>query len=75
LLVLLPGHAEGAFTRTLSHWGIKVKSPSSAHDLGDLQEHRILHVERIYEVPGGRRYAVLVPSIPSAPTVLSAISP
>jgi hypothetical protein len=75
LLVLLPGHADGAFTKALRAWGINVKSPSSAHDLDTLEQRQGLRVERIYEVPEGRRYAVLVPSVVSAPHVLSAKTP
>lgn len=77
ILVLLPGHAAGSFSHALRGWGIEMKSPSSARQLDDLEQRYGLRVERLYEMPEGRRYALLTSSSAArrAPSVPSAMSP
>jgi 4-amino-4-deoxy-L-arabinose transferase-like glycosyltransferase len=66
MLVLLPGHSAGPFSRALSALGIKMKSPSSGKALDAVEQQGPLRVERIYEVPEGRRYALLTSNVLSA---------
>jgi 4-amino-4-deoxy-L-arabinose transferase-like glycosyltransferase len=66
LLVLLPGRGAGAFSRVLSRMGITMKSPSGGKELAALARGGTLRVERIYEVPEGRRYALLTSGVLSA---------
>ena len=77
MLVLLQGRGAGAFSRTLSRFGIKMKSPSSGKQLDTLEQQGALRLERIYEVPEGRRYALLTSSQAAAvaPSVWSAKVP
>jgi 4-amino-4-deoxy-L-arabinose transferase-like glycosyltransferase len=63
LLVLLPRHAEGPLSRTLRACGVKVPPPPPAPILHQLEEQLGLAVERVYQVPGGRRYALLAPRV------------
>jgi hypothetical protein len=66
MLVLLPGHGDGSFGRTLRALGIKMKSPSSGQALDALARRGGLRLERLYEVPEGRRYALLTSGVLSA---------
>jgi 4-amino-4-deoxy-L-arabinose transferase-like glycosyltransferase len=59
VLVLLPGHAPGPLSKMLQAWGFKPPAPAAAPILQQLSDHSGLVVERIYEVPQGRRYALL----------------
>jgi len=59
MLILLRGKADGPLNRRLRSWGIHVPTASSAGELDDLCERLGLHPVRIYEVPQGRRYALL----------------
>jgi hypothetical protein len=54
VLVLLPGHAAGFFSRILRRWGISMQSPSGAKQLNGIEQERHLRVARIYEVSEGR---------------------
>ncbi len=62
VLVLLPGHAPGELTRLLDHI-----HPSKVPDdgiAGTLQSRGAASVLRLYELPQGRRYALLGPPGP-----------
>jgi hypothetical protein len=66
MLVLLPGHGAGSFSRTLRELGISMKSPSGGKQLDALRRAGTLRLERIYEVPEGRRYALLTSNVLAA---------
>ena len=59
VLVLLPGHAAGELTRVLERFR-QVKPPDDGV-AGELQSKGIASVWRRYELPQGRRYALLGP--------------
>jgi hypothetical protein len=59
ILVLLPGHASGDVTRLLEHFRPGKPPDDGAADA--LKSHGIAAVERLYELPQGRRYALLAP--------------
>ena len=59
VLVLLPGHAPGGLTRLLEHFR-HVKPPDDG-TADALRSQGIASVERRYELPQGRRYALLAP--------------
>ena len=58
-LVLLPGRGDGPVFRRLRSLGIKVRPPAPSPVVRELTTHLGLSVERVYEVPQGRRYALL----------------
>ena len=60
MLVLLRGRAEGPLDRRLRSWGIRLRAASATPgELDELCTPLGLTAERIYEVPQGRRYALL----------------
>ena len=59
ILVLLPGHASGDVTRLLEHF--RPGKPPDDGAASALKSHGIASVERLYELPQGRRYALLGP--------------
>jgi len=59
VLVLLPGHAPGGLTSLLERFR-HVKPPDDG-TAGALRSQGIASVERRYELPQGRRYALLAP--------------
>jgi hypothetical protein len=59
VLVLLPGHAPGPLTGFLEHFR-RVRPPDDG-TAGALRSQGIASVERRYELPQGRRYALLAP--------------
>jgi hypothetical protein len=59
VLVLLPGHASGELTRLLEH--IHPVKPPGDGLVAELESQRIASVLRRYELPQGRRYALLGP--------------
>jgi 4-amino-4-deoxy-L-arabinose transferase-like glycosyltransferase len=71
VLVLLPGHASGELTRFLDH--IHPSRPPGDGIAADLESRGVASVVRRYEIPHGRRYALLGPpeargKMPSAAT-------
>lgn len=72
VLVLLPGHASGELTRLLDRIHPGLIHPGKAPDdgtAGTLESAGIASLERRYEVPQGRRYALLGPRVlPGSPT-------
>jgi len=66
LLVLLPGHAAGALTRWLERWH---SAPAPGDGLaGSLVASRTAALVQRYELPQGRRYALLGPPDPAPST-------
>jgi 4-amino-4-deoxy-L-arabinose transferase-like glycosyltransferase len=60
MLILLRGRADGRLSRQLRSWGLHMPTAvASLSEIDDLCEHLRLCAERIYEVPQGRRYALL----------------
>jgi hypothetical protein len=59
VLVLLPGHAPGDLTRLLEHF--RTIEPPDDGTAGALSSQGTASVERRYELPQGRRYALLAP--------------
>jgi 4-amino-4-deoxy-L-arabinose transferase-like glycosyltransferase len=59
VLVLLPGHAPGGLTRLLEHF--RHVKPTDDGTADALRSQGIAAVERRYELPQGRRYALLAP--------------
>jgi len=59
LLVLLPGRGHGPVYERLRSLGIKSKTPAESAAVRELTQELGLSVERIYELPQGRRYALL----------------
>ena len=58
VLVLLPGHAAGPFTPLLRHLGVR---PPGDGEAGRLQATGAARIVRRYDLPQGRRYALLAP--------------
>lgn len=67
VLVLLPGHASGELTPLLERVHLVHRSGDGI--AGDLQAEGVGRIVRRYELPQGRRYALLGP--PAAPTQLT----
>ena len=61
VLVLLPGHADGALTRWLSRWH-PLKAPGDGIAASLIAAGAAVLVQR-YELPQGRRYALLGPPL------------
>jgi len=59
VLVLLPGHASGELTHLIERFR-PIKPPDDG-TAGELRSHGTASVERRYELPQGRRYALLGP--------------
>jgi hypothetical protein len=59
VLVLLPGHAPGGLTPLLERF--RHMQPPGDGTAGALRSQGIASVERRYELPQGRRYALLAP--------------
>src|SRR3569833_201024 len=59
VLVLLPGHAPGPLTHLVEHF--RTLKPPDDGTAGELRSHGDASVERRYELPQGRRYALLGP--------------
>jgi 4-amino-4-deoxy-L-arabinose transferase-like glycosyltransferase len=59
MLVLLRGHASGALEQRLRSWGIRLPATPSSPELDELATTLGLRAEYVYEVPMGRRYALL----------------
>lgn len=59
VLVLLPGHAPGELTRLVERF--RTVKPPDDGTAGELRSHGAASVERRYELPQGRRYALLGP--------------
>jgi hypothetical protein len=59
VLVLLPGHAPGDLTRLLESF--RPGKPPDDGTAGALRSQGVAAVERRYELPQGRRYALLGP--------------
>jgi hypothetical protein len=59
VLVLLPGHAPGALTHVVERF--RTIKPPEDGTAGELRSHGAASVERRYELPQGRRYALLGP--------------
>ncbi len=59
LLLLLPGKGDGPLFRQLREWGFKVPSPPDPVADAALARKLGLLIERVYELPQGRRYALL----------------
>ena len=59
VLVLLPGHAPGPLTHLVEHF--RTIKPPDDGTAGELRSHGDASVERRYELPQGRRYALLGP--------------
>ncbi|HEY6927084.1 MAG TPA: glycosyltransferase family 39 protein [Steroidobacteraceae bacterium] len=59
VLVLLPGHAPGELTRLVGRF--RTIKPPDDGAAGELRSHGIATLERRYELPQGRRYALLRP--------------
>ena len=72
VLVLIPGHASGPLSDMLHAWGFKGPKPPLAPEatpiLKQLAADPGLVLERVYEVPHGRRYAVLAPKAAVQPS-------
>jgi 4-amino-4-deoxy-L-arabinose transferase-like glycosyltransferase len=60
VLVLLPGHAPGDLTRLLER--LRPIKPPDDGTAGALKSRGVASVERRYELPHGRRYALIGPS-------------
>jgi 4-amino-4-deoxy-L-arabinose transferase-like glycosyltransferase len=65
ILVLLPGHAEGELTRWLARW-YRARSPGDGV-AGTLVASGTAALVQRYELPQGRRYALLGPPHPPPP--------
>jgi 4-amino-4-deoxy-L-arabinose transferase-like glycosyltransferase len=65
ILVLLPGHAEGELTRWLARW-YRARSPGDGV-AGTLVASGTAALVQRYELPQGRRYALLGPPHPLPP--------
>ena len=65
ILVLLPGHAEGELTRWLARW-YRARSPGDGV-AGTLVASGTAALVQRYELPQGRRYALLGPPPPLPP--------
>jgi hypothetical protein len=65
ILVLLPGHAEGELTRWLARW-YRARSPVDGV-AGTLVASGTAALVQRYELPQGRRYALLGPPHPLPP--------
>jgi 4-amino-4-deoxy-L-arabinose transferase-like glycosyltransferase len=61
VLVLLPGHAPGAVTQWLARWHPTAEPGNGA--AGDLVAAGAASLVRLYELPQGRRYALLGPPL------------
>jgi hypothetical protein len=59
VLVLLPGHAAGELTPLLER--VHLGRPAGDGVAGKLQTEGRAHIVRRYELPHGRRYALLGP--------------
>ncbi len=59
VLVLLPGHPAGELTPLLER--ARVDYPPGDGIAGELQAHGVASIARRYELPHGRRYALLAP--------------
>jgi hypothetical protein len=59
ILVLLPGHASGAVTRFLGRY--RAPAPESDGVAGSLESSGVAAIVRRYQLPQGRRYALLGP--------------
>ena len=60
MLVQLRGHADGPVMQRLRSWGLHVsRPPSSSPEIKEIATRLGLRAEYIYEVPMGRRYALL----------------
>lgn len=59
VLVLLPGHATGELTRLVERF--RTIKPPDDGAAGELKSHGTASLERRYELPQGRRYALLGP--------------
>ena len=59
VLVLLPGHAPGELTPLLE--GVHLGRPAGDGEAGELQAEGSARIVRRYELPHGRRYALLGP--------------
>ncbi|MGH8264238.1 MAG: ArnT family glycosyltransferase [Steroidobacteraceae bacterium] len=65
LLVLLPGTGDGPVVRRLRSLGINSGTRTDSPAVRELTEQLGLSVERIYELPQGRRYALLSCHLPA----------
>jgi 4-amino-4-deoxy-L-arabinose transferase-like glycosyltransferase len=65
ILVLLPGHAEGELTRWLARW-YRLRAPGDGA-AGTLVASGTAALVQRYELPQGRRYALLGPPHPMPP--------
>jgi 4-amino-4-deoxy-L-arabinose transferase len=59
ILVRLPGVGAGPLGRALQGFGVKTTSSSGARAIDVLARANGLHIERSYDMPDGRRYALL----------------
>lgn len=59
MLVLLRGHASGTLEQRLRSWGVRLPRTPSSPELEELATTLGLRPEYVYEVPMGRRYALL----------------
>lgn len=59
VLVLLPGHAAGEFTPMLAY--VHLSHPADDGVAGELESERVGTIVARYELPHGRRYALLAP--------------
>lgn len=71
LIVSLPGHGDGAMTRRLRSWGIHVRPPPLTTHAEQLAQELGLTLEHVYELPQGRRYALLTQPEPASSVVSS----
>jgi hypothetical protein len=60
VLVLLPGHATGELTPLLGH--MHLDHPAGDGVAGALEAEGVASIVRRYNLPHGRRYALLAPS-------------
>jgi 4-amino-4-deoxy-L-arabinose transferase-like glycosyltransferase len=64
MLVLIRGQADGPVMQRLRSWGIRVpKVRDASAQLRELCSRLSLSVESVYEIPMGRRYALLTRSV------------
>lgn len=64
LLVLLPGTGDGAVLRRLHFLGVRSSAPPASVAVQELMQRLGISVERVYELPQGRRYALLARHAP-----------
>lgn len=71
-LVRLPGVGDGPVLKQLRSLGVKVKTPSQSPSIQELTDTLDLSVEKLYELPQGRRYALLSKVSTEAPLTATA---